>query len=211
MKKRAVVLGLGLGVSLLLAGCGQQQVSHHEDHHHDAQTHQQAQAGQHNQSKQVVLSNSQPAQSSSSAATVNPHHVHLTTQQLGTLVALLKYPNWFKQGVADGSMYYSDQPNTAPGSDLNGFSYVTANGDPTSYIYFQLQGENVVIKYVDASHADCVADAPMRTISVRLDTLINDYYNTKKKQDEVNGYANRLLPDSQYGKHVDNQSQSTGD
>lgn len=211
MKKRAVILGLGLGVSLLLAGCGQQQVSHHENHHGDAPTHQQAQSKQQNQSKQVVLSNSQPAQSSSSAATVNPHHVHLTTQQLGTLVALLKYPNWFKQGVAAGSMYYSDQPNTAPGSDLNGFSYVTANGDPTSYIYFQLQGENVVIKYVDASHADCVADAPMRTISVRLDTLINDYYNTKKKQDEVNGYANRLLPESQYGKNVDNQSQSTGD
>ena len=211
MKKRAVVLGLGLGVSLLLAGCGQQQVSHHENHHGDAPTHQQAQSKQQNQSKQVVLSNSQPAQGSSSAATVNPHHVHLTTQQLGTLVALLKYPNWFKQGVAAGSMYYSDQPNTAPGSDLNGFSYVTANGDPTSYIYFQLQGENVVIKYVDASHADCVADAPMRTISVRLDTLINDYYNTKKKQDEVNGYANRLLPESQYGKNVDNQSQSTGD
>lgn len=211
MKKRAVVLGLGLGISLLLAGCGQQQVSHHENHHGDAPTHQQAQSKQQNQSKQVVLSNSQPAQGSSSAATVNPHHVHLTTQQLGTLVALLKYPNWFKQGVAAGSMYYSDQPNTAPGSDLNGFSYVTANGDPTSYIYFQLQGENVVIKYVDASHADCVADAPMRTISVRLDTLINDYYNTKKKQDEVNGYANRLLPESQYGKNVDNQSQSTGD
>lgn len=211
MKKRAVVLGLGLGIGLLLAGCGQQQVSHHENHHGDAPTHQQAQSKQQNQSKQVVLSNSQPAQGSSSAATVNPHHVHLTTQQLGTLVALLKYPNWFKQGVAAGSMYYSDQPNTAPGSDLNGFSYVTANGDPTSYIYFQLQGENVVIKYVDASHADCVADAPMRTISVRLDTLINDYYNTKKKQDEVNGYANRLMPESQYGKHVDNQSQSTGD
>ena len=51
----------------------------------------------------------------------------------------------------------------------------------------------------------------MRTISVRLDTLINDYYNTKKKQDEVNGYANRLLPETQYGKNVDNQSQSTGD
>lgn len=211
MKKRAVVLGLGLGISLLLAGCGQQQMSHHENHHGDAPTHQQAQSKQHNQSKQVVLSNSQPAQGSSSAATVDPHYVHLTTQQLGTMVALLKYPNWFKQGVADGSMYYSDQPNTAPGSDLNGFSYVTANGDPTSYIYFQLQGENVVIKYVDASHADCVADAPMRTISVRLDTLINDYYNTKKKQDEVNGYANRLLPESQYGKNVDNQSQSTGD
>ncbi|MFK5676786.1 Lreu_0056 family protein [Ligilactobacillus sp. LYQ60] len=212
MKKRAVVLGLGLGVSLLLAGCGQQ-VSHHESHHHDTPTHQQAQPEQHNQSKQIVLNNSQATQSSSSsnAVAVNPEHVHLTTQQLGTLVALLKYPNWFKQGVAAGSMYYSDQPNTAPGSDLNGFSYVTANGDPTSYLYFQLQGENVVIKYVDVSNADCVADAPMRTVSVRLDTLINDYYNTKKKQDEVNGYANRLLPESQYGKNADNQNQSTGD
>lgn len=210
MKKRAVVLGLGLGVSLLLAGCGQQQVSHHENHHQDALTHQQIQSKQQNQSKQVVLSSSQTAQGSS-AATVNPEHVHLTTQQLGTLVALLKYPNWFKQGVADGNMYYSDQPNTAPGSDLNGFSYVTANGDPTSWIYFQLQGENVVIKYVDDSNGECVADAPMRTVSVRLDTLINDYYNTKKKQDEVNGYANRLLPESQYGKNGDNQSQSTGD
>ena len=212
MKKRAVVLGLGLGVSLLLAGCGQQQVSHYENHHGDAPTHQQAQSKQQNQSKQVVLSNSQTAQSSSSAATVNPHHVHLTTQQLGTMVALRTNPNWFKQGVVGGGMYYSDQPYSNPGDELNGFSYVTTNGDGTSSIYYQLQGENVVIKYLDTTtNADCLADAPMKTISVRLSTLINDYYNTKKKQDEVNGYADRLLPESQYGKNVDNQSQSTGD
>lgn len=212
MKKRAVVLGLGLGVSLLLAGCGQQQVSHYENHHGDAPTHQQAQSKQQNQSKQVVLSNSQTAQSSSSAATVNPHHVHLTTQQLGTMVALRTNPNWFKQGVVGGGMYYSDQPYSNPGDELNGFSYVTTNGDGTSSIYYQLQGENVVIKYLDTTtNADCLADAPMKTISVRLSTLINDYYNTKKEQDEVNGYADRLLPESQYGKNVDNQSQSTGD
>ena len=212
MKKRAVVLGLGLGISLLLAGCGQQQVSHHENHHGDAPTHQQAQSKQQNQSKQVVLSNSQTAQSSSSAATVNPHHVHLTTQQLGTMVALRTNPNWFKQGVVGGGMYYSDQPYSNPGDELNGFSYVTTNGDGTSSIYYQLQGENVVIKYLDTTtNADCLADAPMKTISVRLSTLINDYYNTKKKQDEVNDYADRLLPESQYGKNVDNQSQSTGD
>ena len=212
MKKRAVVLGLGLGISLLLAGCGQQQVSHYENHHGDAPTHQQAQSKQQNQSKQVVLSNSQTAQSSSSAATVNPHHVHLTTQQLGTMVALRTNPNWFKQGVVGGGMYYSDQPYSNPGDELNGFSYVTTNGDGTSSIYYQLQGENVVIKYLDTTtNADCLADAPMKTISVRLSTLINDYYNTKKKQDEVNDYADRLLPESQYGKNVDNQSQSTGD
>lgn len=212
MKKRAVVLGLGLGISLLLAGCGQQQVSHHENHHGDAPIHQQAQSKQQNQSKQVALSTGQKYQRSQSAQVVDPHNVHLTNQQLGTMVALRTNPNWFKQGVVGGGMYYSDQPYSNPGDELNGFSYVTTNGDGTSSIYYQLQGENVVIKYLDTTtNADCLADAPMKTISVRLSTLINDYYNTKKKQDEVNGYANRLLPESQYGKNVDNQSQSTGD
>lgn len=74
-----------------------------------------------------------------STPTNNSHN--LSTQQLGTLVALYQEPDWFKDGISDGMMWYGN------GSD--GFSYVTANGDPTSWLYFKRNGNDVTIKYVD--------------------------------------------------------------
>ena len=123
-----------------------------------------------------------------STPTNNSHN--LSTQQLGTLVALYQEPDWFKDGISDGMMWY--------GSNSNGFSYVTANGDPTSWLYFKQNGNDVTIKYVDPKEGQSVAEASTTTKHVTVSGLIRDYYTNQSQKDEVNGYANKLKPESDY-------------
>lgn len=117
-----------------------------------------------------------------STPTNNSHN--LSTQQLGTLVALYQEPDWFKDGISDGMMWYGN------GSD--GFSYVTANGDPTSWLYFKRNGNDVTIKYVDPKEGQSVAEASTTTKHVTVSGLLRDYYTNQSQKDEVNGYANKL-------------------
>lgn len=123
-----------------------------------------------------------------STPTNNSHN--LSTQQLGTLVALYQEPDWFKDGISDGMMWYGN------GSD--GFSYVTANGDPTSWLYFKRNGNDVTIKYVDPKEGQSVAEASTTTKHVTVSGLLRDYYTNQSQKDEVNGYANKLKPESDY-------------
>ena len=123
-----------------------------------------------------------------STPTNNSHN--LSTQQLGTLVALYREPDWFKDGISDGMMWYGN------GSD--GFSYVTANGDPTSWLYFKRNGNDVTIKYVDPKEGQSVAEASTTTKHVTVSGLLRDYYTNQSQKDEVNGYANKLKPESDY-------------
>ena len=123
-----------------------------------------------------------------STPTNNSHN--LSTQQLGTLVALYQEPDWFKDGISDGMMWYGN------GSD--GVSYVTANGDPTSWLYFKRNGNDVTIKYVDPKEGQSVAEASTTTKHVTVSGLLRDYYTNQSQKDEVNGYANKLKPESDY-------------
>ena len=123
-----------------------------------------------------------------STPTNNSHN--LSTQQLGTLVALYQEPDWFKDGISDGMMWYGN------GSD--GFSYVTANGDPTSWLYFKRNGNDVTIKYVDPKEGQSVAEASTTTKHVTVSGLLRDYYTNQSQKDEVNCYANKLKPESDY-------------
>lgn len=123
-----------------------------------------------------------------STPTNNSHN--LSTQQLGTLVALYQEPDWFKDGISDGMMWY--------GSGSDGFSYVTANGDPTSWLYFKRNGNDVTIKYVDPKEGQSVAEASTTIKHVTVSGLLRDYYMNQSQKDEVNGYANKLKPESDY-------------
>lgn len=110
---------------------------------------------------------------------------------LGTMVGLLKSPKWFKYNLKGGTMYFMS--NTSKYTK-DGFYCVTANGDPTSFFYYKQNGDQVIIKYVDASHSETVAGAPTKIEKVSLNRLIKDYYVTNAQKEEVNGYANKLKP-----------------
>lgn len=114
----------------------------------------------------------------------------LTTQQLGTLVALYAQPDWFKAGVKSDAMYY--------GTDKSGYSFVTANGDPTSWVYFKQNGNDVTIKYVHPEGDETVAETPQTVKHLTVDRLKADYYTNQSQKNEVNGYADKLKPESEY-------------
>ena len=114
------------------------------------------------------------------------------------MVALLADPDWFKDGVNGGDMYYGG--NAADYDlckSLAGYSFVTANGDPTSYIYYKVNGDNVTYKqWIPSDNG--VADGHMETKSVSLFRLENDYYVNQDQKNEVNGYANQLKSEADY-------------
>ena len=113
----------------------------------------------------------------------------LTTQQLGTLVALLKNPDWFKAGVQNGEMYYGTHYGYGEVAD---YQYVTTQGDPTSYIWFKRKGNDVTIKMIGSTENQNVTGAPMTTTHTTVTNLINNYYTSEDQQDEVNTYADQL-------------------
>lgn len=113
----------------------------------------------------------------------------LTTQQLGTLVALLKNSDWFKDGVQNGEMYYGIHYGYGKVAD---YQYVTTQGDPTSYIWFKRKGNDVTIKMIEPTENQSVAGAPMTTTHTTVTNLINNYYTSEDQQDEVNTYADQL-------------------
>lgn len=73
---------------------------------------------------------------------------------------------------------------------------VTYTDDGQQGIIQDSDGNMVIVKY---NSVDCVTittrnahNAEGKTIQVTPNTLYTDYYNTQKKQEEVNGYVNNL-------------------
>lgn len=113
-------------------------------------------------------------------------------KRIGVFVGLLKDGDWFKDGIKGGHMYFGTDWNEK--GKMKGYDYITSNGDPTSYFWYKQVGSDVIIKYVDASDSDSVADAPVKTERYAVSRLENDYYVNSGQKAEVNGYVNKLKP-----------------
>lgn len=123
---------------------------------------------------------SSSAASSNNSASSRQSTPELNDRQVGTLLSLYYWPDYFKGLIGDSGIYYGDDQQ-----DGETYHYFTGNGDPTSVLLYRLDGDTITYKYVDASNADCVADAPVVTKTISLKRLINDYYNTSAKRAEV--------------------------
>lgn len=119
----------------------------------------------------------------------------LTVPQLGTLACLYNRPEWFNTYINNdlwcGTINANNQDNYA--NNLAGYHFVTAQGDPTSWLYYKQVGNNVILKYINASDVP-VYKAPMVQQIVPMSTLINNYYHNSEQQKQVNNYANQLKP-----------------
>lgn len=109
---------------------------------------------------------------------------------IGVFVGLLKNGDWFKDQLKRGHMYFGT--NWSEKGKIKGYDYITANGDPTSYYWFKQEGNNIVIKFVDISHAKSVATAPVKTEVYAISRLKNDYYVNSGQKAEVDSYVSRL-------------------
>lgn len=91
IKKKILIAAMSL-TALALAGCGNSQSN--------------SQAKSSTSSSQSSSSNKAQEQSSS---TSTARESNLSPQQLGTLVALYQDPDWFKEYLKDGFMYYGTE------------------------------------------------------------------------------------------------------
>lgn len=180
--------------ALALAGCGSSQSN--------SQANSSTSSSQSSVTAQQSSSSNKAQKQSSSTSTASESN--LSPQQLGTLVALYQDPDWFKSGVSDGFMYYGTEDGT--GKEIAGYNYVTANGDPTSFIYFKQNGDDVTIKQIVPKDDETVAEASFETKHITVSQLLSDYYVNQSQKDEVNGYANQLKPESQYQSDMENKN-----
>ncbi|WP_412989835.1 Lreu_0056 family protein [Pediococcus siamensis] len=132
------------------------------------------------------------AKSTSSNSSANTTKIDDKT--IGVLVSLLANSDWFKEYV-DNTMWYGT--NYGSGDDqVKGYSYMTAHGDPTSYIYYKVSGNTVTYKVW--MPRDSVANGYFKTKTTTLARLENDYYSTSSQKSEVQNYVNKVKPESSY-------------
>ena len=192
LKKRILIAAISLAV-LTLAGCGNSQ--------NNNQANSSTSSSQSSSVTRKSASKSNKAQKQSSSISTASES-NLSPQQLGTLVALYQDPDWFKSGVSDGFMYYGIEDDSR--KEVAGYNFVTENGDPTSYIYFKQNGDDVTIKQVIPEGDEIVAEASLHTKHITVSRLLSDYYVNQSQKDEVNGYADQLKPESQYQSDMEN-------
>lgn len=202
MKKTILSLGIICLGALTLAGCGNQnKVPQKTAAPKTEQKVKKDTANENKAESDTQTSDSDSVESSvataSSATTTNNQATNdpqVTPQQLGTMVAFLQNPDWFKEHLQDGGMYYgTNNPKLVVGGDeVAGYDFVSANGDPTSYIYYKKDGDTVTIKDVEPHGSQCVAGTGYTTRTVSYHNLLQDYYQSQGQKDEVNNDASQL-------------------
>ncbi|WP_105956800.1 Lreu_0056 family protein [Apilactobacillus quenuiae] len=119
-------------------------------------------------------------------------HYKLNDKKLGIMMTLkYLYPlKWVKAYTKMGALSYADSKNNIM---MKGYSYVTGNGDPTSFIYYKHNGNTAYYKYwyvgskQDVAHGHYIKQ---RHVSIKY--LVNKYYHSKSQKNFVNYYASKL-------------------
>ena len=112
------------------------------------------------------------------------------SQYLSTLVGLYQNADWFKENVNNGHMSYG----LATEGVNKGYHFITANGDPTSWIYFKEDTHNnkmMIIKYLDDTTDTTVANKQYVEKLVPIDDL-TAIYDHEDNVTMVSDYANKL-------------------
>ena len=108
---------------------------------------------------------------------------------LSTLVGLYQNANWFKENANSGHMLYG----VANGGVNKGYHFITANGDPTSWIYFKEDTNNnkMIIKYLDSTTDAAVANKQYVEKIVPINDLTS-IYDQETNATMISEYANKL-------------------
>lgn len=182
MKK--FILGLALLITVGLAACSNNTHANKASSSSEVSTSKQSSVTSSKSLQQTnKTSNSGNEESSSNVTSVDD-------KTLGVLVSLLELPNWFKDSLASGTLSYGT--NSDYSNEVHGYSFITANGDPSSYIYYKLNGDQVTIKEWITEGDEAEYQGHFKTTTVSLERLENDYYVTPAQKNEVQGYVNQL-------------------
>ncbi|WP_127850206.1 Lreu_0056 family protein [Lacticaseibacillus hulanensis] len=114
----------------------------------------------------------------------------------GILLLLYHDPEWLKTYI-DSFLWYG-VVKQGDGKIAAGDNYISAHGDPTSVVFYSVDGNILTYKYVDASQGKSVAESPTVVKTTELSWLEKNYYSTPAQKQEVDGYAAKLQADKGY-------------
>ena len=197
--KKSIVITSALVSCFLLTACGSQSSSSKES----SSTAAQSSTAKSSSSKKFSQSDSQiqkASSSSDSSTTVSStaKTAKVDDKTTGVMLALLVEPDWFKEYSGNDFFCYSPAGKNPISDAVADYSYLTANGNPTSFLYYKVDGDTVTYKMWVSSDSDSVADGHFETKTVSLANLEKDYYVTQSQKDEVNGYVSQLRSETDY-------------
>ncbi|WP_262349185.1 Lreu_0056 family protein, partial [Limosilactobacillus fermentum] len=191
--KKSVVIATALMSAFLLTACGSQSSSSSKQSNKSVAKSSSSKKQSAASSSSSSLKQSASSSSNSSAkASSTAKTTKVDDKTAGVMLMLLVEPDYLKQYIGNDYFCYSpagENPiNDATAAD---YSYLTANGDPTSFLYYKVDGNTVTYKMWMVSDSRTVADGHFETKTVSLSTLENDYYVTQSQKDEVNSYVSQ--------------------
>lgn len=197
--KKSIIITSALVSCFLLTACGSQSSSSKES----SSTAAQSSTAKSSSSKKFSQSDSQIQKASSSSdssttASSTAKTAKVDDKTTGVMLALLVEPDWFKEYIGNDFFCYSPAGKNPISDAVADYSYLTANGDPTSFLYYKVDGDTVTYKMWVSSDSDSVADGHFETKTVSLANLEKDYYVTQSQKDEVNGYVSQLRSETDY-------------
>lgn len=196
--KKSIVITSALMSCFLLTACGSQSSSSKESSSTAAQSSTAKSSSKKSSHSDSQIQKASSSSDSSTTASSTAKTAKVDDKTTGVMPALLVEPDWFKEYIGNDFFCYSPAGENPINDAVADYSYLTANGDPTSFLYYKVNGDTVTYKMWEVSDSESVADGHFEIRTVSLSNLEKDYYVTQSQKDEVNGYVSQLRSESDY-------------
>ncbi|WP_295746739.1 hypothetical protein [uncultured Limosilactobacillus sp.] len=200
MKKKTVSAVLLLLCCILLVGCQSHDNKERSSSSHETTTKQTTRSNSSQKQGNAVSSGSAKISESTSI-----NNTKVDDKTAGVMLALLVSPDWFKDYIGTETFCYCPASENKMGGRVAGYNYLTANGDPTSFLYYRVDGDTVTYKMWVPNTDGGVANGHYETKTVSLNQLENDYYVNAGQKDEVNGYVKKLNDQTAYLQRIESK------
>lgn len=196
--KKSIIIISALMSCFLLTACGSQSSSSKESSSTVAQSSTAKSSSKKSSHSDSQIQKASSSSDSSTTASSTAKTAKVDDKTTGVMLALLVEPDWFKEYIGNDFFCYSPAGENPINDAVADYSYLTANGDPTSFLYYKVNGDTVTYKMWEVSDSESVADGHFEIRTVSLSNLEKDYYVTQSQKDEVNGYVSQLRSESDY-------------
>lgn len=196
--KKSIVITSALMSCFLLTACGSQSSSSKESSSTAAQSSTAKSSSKKSSQSDSQIQKASSSSDSSTTASSTAKTAKVDDKTTGVMLALLVEPDWFKEYIGNDFFCYSPAGENPISDAVADYSYLTANGDPTSFLYYKVDGDTVTYKMWEVSDSENVADGHFETKTVSLSNLEKDYYVTQSQKDEVNSYVSQLRSEADY-------------
>lgn len=196
--KKSIIIISALMSCFLLTACGSQSSSSKESSSTAAQSSTAKSSSKKSSHSDNQIQKASSSSDSSTTASSTAKTAKVDDKTTGVMLALLVEPDWFKEYIGNDFFCYSPAGENPINDAVADYSYLTANGDPTSFLYYKVNGDTVTYKMWEVSDSESVADGHFEIRTVSLSNLEKDYYVTQSQKDEVNGYVSQLRSESDY-------------